>query len=329
MSASDLAAINALDKAALNLQSKGHFARAAEKRGAAVAAAQALGHADCLITATLQLEEADTWVNHADAPGVTSADAGAAIVRALHLLDAVIPTLERRMAASTLLAGACRPLEEAWSAARWKLAMGLEDALEGEWQAQFVGYEAYLVAAPVALRVALVPALGAPELAQRLVAFVVSALDLMAQPRSHNKHALHTEVDLFRTLQHSRYIKASEPFPVLHAMLGDAWIRLQSSGVLRERCIDVVADAIAVQSAARIAANGARITSAVLRGCALEACAAREVHPAQFKKCGACQAVVYCCKAHQEQHWPAHKAACKAARKAAAEGGAGPSSGGA
>jgi hypothetical protein len=71
------------------------------------------------------------------------------------------------------------------------------------------------------------------------------------------------------------------------------------------------------------------MASAVLRGCALEACAAREVHPAQFKKCAACQAAVYCCKAHQEQHWPAHKAACKAARKAAAEGGVGPSSSGA
>ncbi len=51
------------------------------------------------------------------------------------------------------------------------------------------------------------------------------------------------------------------------------------------------------------------------------------VHEAQFKKCAACQAVVYCCKQHQEQRWPAHKAGCKAARKAAAEGGAGPSSG--
>ena len=70
---------------------------------------------------------------------------------------------------------------------------------------------------------------------------------------------------------------------------------------------------------ALIAANDARIASAVLRGCALEACGAREVHPAQFKKCAACQAVVYCCKQHQEQHWPAHKAACKAARKAVAE----------
>jgi hypothetical protein len=64
-----------------------------------------------------------------------------------------------------------------------------------------------------------------------------------------------------------------------------------------------------------------------LRSCGLADCSAREVHPAQFKKCAACQDAVYCCKAHQEAHWPAHKAACKAARKTAAEGGAGPSSG--
>jgi hypothetical protein len=55
--------------------------------------------------------------------------------------------------------------------------------------------------------------------------------------------------------------------------------------VLRERCFDQHADALAVDAAAQIAANEARIASAVLRGCALEACAAREVHPAQFKKC--------------------------------------------
>ena len=65
-----------------------------------------------------------------------------------------------------------------------------------------------------------------------------------------------------------------------------------------------------------------------LRACALEACAAREVHTRQFKQCAACRAVKYCCREHQTEHWPAHKAACKikAARKAAAEGVAGRSS---
>ena len=55
-----------------------------------------------------------------------------------------------------------------------------------------------------------------------------------------------------------------------------------------------------------------------LHTCALAGCAAKEVHVSQFKKCGACKTVAYCCREHQVEDWPAHKAACKAARKAAA-----------
>ena len=54
-----------------------------------------------------------------------------------------------------------------------------------------------------------------------------------------------------------------------------------------------------------------------MRTCALDGCGAHEVHKEQFKLCRACRAVVYCCKAHQAEHWPAHKKACKAARRAA------------
>ncbi len=119
-------------------------------------------------------------------------------------------------------------------------------------------------------------------------------------------------------------------------LLLDAWRRLQRSGVLRERGIEGYhREGYLIRVAKshvreQFRAQEAQYASAALRGCALEACGAREVHPAQFKKCAACRAAVYCCKAHQEQHWPAHKAACKAARKAAAaaaQGGAGPSSG--
>jgi hypothetical protein len=56
-----------------------------------------------------------------------------------------------------------------------------------------------------------------------------------------------------------------------------------------------------------------------LHFCALPTCGAQEVHASHFKRCSACSAVVYCCKEHQVQDWPAHKAACRAARKAAAE----------
>ena len=69
------------------------------------------------------------------------------------------------------------------------------------------------------------------------------------------------------------------------------------------------------------------LTAPGLRSCALDGCGAKEAHPAHFKSCAACRAVVYCCREHQVAGWPGHKKACKAARKAAAaeEDGAGPS----
>ena len=72
----------------------------------------------------------------------------------------------------------------------------------------------------------------------------------------------------------------------------------------------------------------AAAASSARRCCAAAGCAAREAHPAHFKSCAACRAVVYCCREHQVADWPGHKKACKAARKAAAAteeaGGAGP-----
>ncbi len=323
-----MAGITALDKVGFDLYGKGHYARAAEKRSEAAASAQALGHADCLITARLQVDEAVAWIGHAHAPGVTKADAKTAVVCAWRLLrDAAIPTLERRRAGGTLLAGVCRPLEEAWYAARWDLPEFNQE--DWHWQAQFVGYEAYLIAGQTAISVASWTAdPGASKQVQKLVAFAVSAMDLMAQPRGHGDLALHSETILFRNLRVFHNADVFKSSPMLHQLLEDAWTRLQRSGVLRKRRIELIDDALAVRTDAHVAANRARIASAVMRGCALEACGAREVHPAQFKKCAACQGAVYCCKAHQEAHWPAHKAACKAARKAAEQGGAGPSSGG-
>jgi hypothetical protein len=74
----------------------------------------------------------------------------------------------------------------------------------------------------------------------------------------------------------------------------------------------VIADQahVAATAAATAAARG-------LHFCALHTCGAQEVHASQFKRCAACLSVVYCCKEHQVQGWPAHKAACRAARKAA------------
>jgi hypothetical protein len=62
-----------------------------------------------------------------------------------------------------------------------------------------------------------------------------------------------------------------------------------------------------------VAAMAARAAEKGLHACALASCGAREVHASQHKRCSACLGVVYCCKEHQVQGWPAHKAACRAA----------------
>jgi hypothetical protein len=102
-----------------------------------------------------------------------------------------------------------------------------------------------------------------------------------------------------------------------HARILVAWGRLQSSGVLQRRgllqgarCTDAVVARVTAAAAATAAARG-------LHFCALPTCGAQEVHASQFKRCSACSGVVYCCKEHQVQAWPAHKAACRAARKTA------------
>jgi hypothetical protein len=103
----------------------------------------------------------------------------------------------------------------------------------------------------------------------------------------------------------------------MHAHLLAAWRRLQSSGVLQRRGI-LQATSVVLADQAR--ANATAAATAATRGlhfCALHACGAQEVHASHFKRCSACLSVVYCCKEHQVQGWPAHKAACRAARKAA------------
>jgi hypothetical protein len=67
------------------------------------------------------------------------------------------------------------------------------------------------------------------------------------------------------------------------------------------------------------AAAEADLAAGRLQQCALAGCATYESHVSQFKRCGACRTVAYCCREHQVEDWPSHKAACKAARKTAAD----------
>jgi hypothetical protein len=331
MSAAALAAVTALSIKANELRGKGHYARAAEKFAASAAAAQALGISDCLITASLQLEEASCLLGHSGTAGVPPADAAAAQQRAFRtLLPLAASTLDRRRAAGTLLVGACRPAEVAWdlevklgvASREGKPPAGFEHKLAA--LALYIGYDAYLTAGYTALY-----GLATDALPAELGEFAVSAVDLMKQPRGDSNMIISGEHLLLRVLGPSIQRGVLHGDAPWRGRLLKAWERLRCSGVLRERRLDDLdfADDLTRGADELAAKTKAKRVGEVLRACALEACAAREVHEAQFKKCAACQTVVYCCKQHQEQHWPAHKAACKAARKAAAQGGAGPISG--
>jgi hypothetical protein len=323
----ELAAITALDNKACELTRKDHHARCTEKRAAALAAAQALGFEDCLISASLQTSLVNAWVTEALAPGAAEADTRIGMERATLLLrDVLLPTLQRRKAAGTLFAGACRSMEVAWCEAklrhRAKIGAGLHaghDASAVIWKSLFIGYEAYLFTAVVSLIVAA----AAPTVHNlELVQFAVTAVDLMMQPRDHGNEYLVAEVTLVYQLQHKLSM-----FLLLDArvslLLIDACERINGSGILRERGLDQAAMELNNEEAdaesAPEPAWGGDVDE--LRSCALEGCGAREAHPQLFKRCGGCKAVVYCCKEHQVADWPAHKAACKAARKAAAQGG--------
>ena len=114
-----LSRVIALNDKAMSLSGKGHHSRAAKIAGRAIAAAQALGFEDCLIVATLQIEKCRSLSLHHVATAELS-PAGSAAFRESRMQSfnfgcAVLPdvmvTLQRRLAAGTLLPGTCRPCE--------------------------------------------------------------------------------------------------------------------------------------------------------------------------------------------------------------------------
>ena len=100
--------------------------------------------------------------------------------------------------------------------------------------------------------------------------------------------------------------------------LEGAWQRLQRSGVLQARHIEACIQYDEPRRLRLTAAIQSGLSAPDVRSCALPGCGAKEAHPAHFKSCAACRAVVYCCREHQVAGWPGHKKACTAARKAAA-----------
>jgi hypothetical protein len=133
MATSGVPASIGLYDAAQILQSKGRFARAAEKvASAAAAAAQELAAEDCLVVALLRAVQAHALHGHSEAPNLPAAERDEARQTVMSvLLPQVMSTLTRRKAAGTLLPGSCRAAEVAWwraSTERTLLETGVEVA---------------------------------------------------------------------------------------------------------------------------------------------------------------------------------------------------------
>jgi hypothetical protein len=164
MATVDVSRVVALSNKASALEHRGHWARAAEVHAEAVTAAQALHQPDCLLVAQLQALHADALRGHSNMVGVPEARRVELLRCAfLELLPAAMASLERRLAAGTLLPGACRPYEAAWCAAKIAhadaLAANVANAAArlpptaeniSVWSA-YVGYDAYILTAGLAL----------------------------------------------------------------------------------------------------------------------------------------------------------------------------------
>ena len=316
----DLSRVIALAHKGSELRLKGHYARSAEKfKLAAEEAEQALLFPDSLVTCSLRYDQLNALLRHALSPAVTRADADDAVREAfLRLQPSVMAVLERRKAAGTLLPGSCRPVEEAFHMALKRRELEREGqtqasvAKDAAVLAPYVGVETYLC---VATSVAYMQRREWPVLDEQKQAaylFIASALDLMTRPRDFDGW-LTGEPGLVHQLRVLIPAVSGTDEPATKKLC-TAWQRLLRSGVLRARDIDEAIDATDEHVQRIRAAADAEVAAGRLQQCALAGCAARESHASQFKRCGACRTVCYCCREHQVEDWPSHKAACKAAR---------------
>ncbi len=328
----------ALYEAAEGLRVKGHYARAAEKFGrAAAAAAQELAAEDCLVVASLRATQADALICHSLVPTLSVAEQVEARQTVVSvLLPQSESTVTCRKAAGTLLPGSCRAAEVAWwrATSERTLCGGLsvENVRTGAVaSAPELGFEAFMCTAITAIKLLTfgrwtdMPR----EVELSHAAFVTSAFDLMAQPRElasavldNGATAVFPSAGEQNLAQNARQVLLKAPLAscldaeAKSLKMLSAWCRVERSGVVAARRL---ADDPNRSMATIFTAAAAEAAVRGLRECALEGCAAKEVHVSQFKRCSACHQAFYCCREHQVADWPAHKAACKAARKQAAD----------
>lgn len=328
MSEDILARIVELGQKASELVAKGHLLRAAEYHGRAADTARALGDDNLVLVSSLLSKVwalGSYWTTFfSGVPGQEeSSHSFAAVKEGITLLSESVASLERRRVAGTLLEGKCTELEESWFEVPEHCRKGLTGA-ELRSLAKLVGYEQYLRAAVQAtpyLSITLHRGAVSNMQAQQFVRHLVQALELMQLPRRHNDKPLPFEAKLYEGLcLATAHAGALLGEPRLLQVLTDAKQRLERSGVLQLRKIGEQSRAPPAGSQSIADFEAAVVNSMAapgLRHCALASCGAKEAHPSHYKACAACRGVVYCCKEHQQQHWPSHKAACKAARKEA------------
>jgi hypothetical protein len=341
MADATIAAIVALQKRANEHASpvKCGFAAAAEKLQEAVVLAQRLPGLpeDNLVVLYLQVERCKFLGLQAARYTLSGVNAESAECQgfanaASSSLLLVTAALFRRMDAGTLQPGRCAPLEEAWfTAYSTTMFRSVTDKRLLLRYGQLVGLATLYDAAEETLKYTLyMESFGSVE--QASLTLVARALDALYKPRPLEEMPIITETALVcAMLSFQENIESNEQIERITAshlacsrllqQIGDAWARVQASGVLQRRELhEAGADmSSAIQRGRRNReAADARQARRGLRSCGLDSCGATEAHLDHFKRCSACKAIVYCCREHQVADWPAHKAACKAARKAAA-----------
>jgi len=346
MSSEDLARVRTFHRKGCELEDKGHLIRAAENYARAAEAARALGP-DNLVTVEMQRIQAAVLFNYGVNVDHSKGAVDPLVMAAqrtdcVALCSAAVAALERRRVAGTLLEGKCSAAEDAWDVEKWKDA-GASAALAAS-LAKLFGYDRFLYVAAFIL--GMLPTswfLAAECSATQFQAFaqhIAHAADLMQLPRNTvSMKCTSAEVFLAETLSDAveaddsgvPYLQTRGLNPRLVQLLTDAWQRLKRSGVLeaRDTLNQRLRSELSTCRENQVAAARVASSAPGLRSCALAGGGAREAHPQHFKSCAACRTVVYCCREHQVEGWPAHKAACKAACKAKAassDGGAGPGS---
>jgi hypothetical protein len=260
--------------------------------------------------------------------GVSLSHAQELLAPLASLFFAAADTVQRRLAAGTLLEGTCRAAEVTWfkltqeHAVKCAPGMSRVDASRAiAVMASFCGYTTLLEVAEFTPRMLDRVDRGLIAMTEQQLS---TSLSLLAAAVD---HFLHPRVQGFAISSESFFAttmgnKVADPDLLLAyggakaEQLLEKWRRVEQSGEIQRRAgVRDVGTAARRLNQAAVAAAAAAASAPGLRTCALASCSAREQHPAHFKSCGACKTVAYCCKEHQVEHWPSHKAACIAARK--------------